>query len=91
MSDAKYTKGPWIAYTDVKEPVVNSLGANYEPQIALLSEIEGESEANAHLIAAAPEMYQFIENVFNSAIHPEAFECLQKQAEKILIKARGEE
>lgn len=39
-----------------------------------------EAMANAHLIAAAPEMYEFIETYMGG--HPEA--------EKLLAKARGE-
>lgn len=63
MSKPKHTPGPWHADVDLYQPVITSVGAPHEPQIALVSQIEGEAEANAHLIAAAPLMYGVLADI----------------------------
>jgi hypothetical protein len=60
---SKHTPGPWFSHIDLKEPVITAQGAVYEPQVALVSEIDGETEANAYLIAAAPEMLEALHAV----------------------------
>ena len=46
-----------------------------------------DKERNAHLIAAAPDMYELLEEITNYA------ECsfLEKQINELLAKARGEQ
>lgn len=98
MSKTKFTPGPWklIPHTEDKRltSVIGKSDLSFHGQfvcnIATISPEHEVEQANAALIAAAPEMYQFIESVFNSAIHPEAFEVLQEQAKQVLAKARGD-
>jgi len=58
-----HTPGPWSAELDCEQPVITSLGAFDEPQIAVVSDGDPrvETEANARLIAAAPEMLEALE------------------------------
>lgn len=57
MSEARFTKGPW----GEKNVLVRGLNflshANYPTELG---------KANAHLIAAAPELYEALEDVLNS-------------------------
>ena len=79
MSEAKFTKGDWVANGAFVGHV--DLGCDAIVSGAGCKEIFfKEAEANAHLIAAAPEMYEFIEAYMGG--HPEA--------EQLLAKARGE-
>lgn len=96
----KHTKGPWVAHIDVAEPVIQSIGQAYEPEIATLNEIEGESVYNAHLIAAAPDMLnvlievsKLIDRDANGGDRYDSFvyaSGIVHNIEKIIAKARGE-
>ncbi|MBX2848943.1 MAG: hypothetical protein KTR16_11525 [Acidiferrobacterales bacterium] len=76
MSEAKFTKGEWVASEGVGGGAIV-----YIPNGGF--DISGIPDAifNAHLIAAAPEMYEFIETHMGG--YPEA--------EDLLAKARGEQ
>lgn len=72
-SEQRFTPGPWHAH-----PVSTRHGLPYSPVVAktLLARVYSEaygdheqSEANAHLIAAAPELYAAVENLI-AAITP---------------------
>lgn len=52
MSEAKHTPGPWIVDTDY---IIQDGGTSDENTIAIVGDQE-EWKANAHLIAAAPEL-----------------------------------
>lgn len=85
-----HTPGPWIADLDLAEPVISSQGAPYEPQVAVCSPIEGEAEANARLIAAAPEGLEFAKRMklyFDS--NPNGYQDLRLLCEAFLAKATG--
>lgn len=80
MSETKFTKGPWEWECDNDTATIiqvysKSDEAKGDPDICRL-----QHEPDAHLIACAPEMYEFIETYMGG--HPEA--------EKLLTKARGE-
>lgn len=51
-----------------------------------------EDVANAHLMAAAPEMYELLEDFvdFCDRGDPEGFYQMHHVAKKLLVKARGE-
>jgi hypothetical protein len=96
MSEEKFTKGPWaVTKNYVGFEIVFSIDGSPSPcrgeEYLCLSSVsrsfEGEcilkgdtAKANAHLIAAAPAMYEFIKTYMGG--HPEA--------EELLAKARGE-
>lgn len=90
MSQTKFTKGPWKVYGDWM--IIDSNGrliAQFEPLNDELSNGNtAESFANAYLIAAAPEMYEMLERVAQTAL-PETG-ALFDEVQRLLAKARGE-
>lgn len=91
MFKAKFTKGPWsIDVSQINNAPHCLVGyCNKDGELFEICGVYGvysheveceQSTANAHLIEAAPDMYEFIETYM--AGHPEA--------EKLLAKARGE-
>lgn len=100
MSEAKFTKGRWVAAqkhsSKVGLPVVASphgrsiasvtffgLGENFKSH-------DDESYANAHLIAAAPELYEALKDILG-IIPPDYEESpMVAFAKAALTKARGE-
>lgn len=93
---SKHTPGPWeVGYDGPSNPVIIG-GVNKLRIVALTSTLwprEGDEEANAHLIAAAPELFAALDAVINGVgdgfgrISPEEHD----QALAALAKARGEE
>lgn len=95
MGNPKFTPGPWVAHTDVEDPIITSLGAPYEPQIAVISSGDpiAETQANAALIAAAPDLYETLKMAEATldvvGVHFNLLETL-KTIRSVLAKARGE-
>ena len=58
MSEAKHTPGPWIVDTDY---IIQDGGTSDENTIAIVGDQE-EWKANAHLIAAAPDLLEALED-----------------------------
>ncbi|MCG7598834.1 hypothetical protein MHM84_03485 [Halomonas sp. McH1-25] len=96
MSEQKWTPAPWQAATDMPGAWVIWRGV---PAEAVLAELysddmgyEHNAEANAHLMAAAPDMAAaiqlFIDSLEGRDVHPEeAIGALRAS----LAKARGEQ
>lgn len=102
MSEAKFTKGEWRRHysPNGQEYVICDGRRNGGYAVASLS--GSNSKANAHLIAAAPEMYAMLEKAktliedydydyfcsrgFGEWSAPES----STEIEKLLAKARGE-
>lgn len=74
MSDVKWTKGPWIVgkgagyflkRPDAEARRESALAVGMSPAVTLVCEPgwfdDGEAKANAHLIAAAPDLYAALE------------------------------
>lgn len=86
--NTKFTKGEWIAKTTgfdgIKFGLVYIEGGGFD--------ISGapDCEANAHLIAAAPDMYKLLEDFKSFAVRQGWDHVLINDAEKLLKKARGE-
>jgi len=86
MSKTKFTKGEWVVDTcgsrvsvwSEDESIIESMHYNYPMQ-----EDEDRVMANAHLIAAAPDMYKFIEGLQLSVAG-------EVERDELLKKARGE-
>lgn len=106
MSETKFTPGPW--HKDersdiyVRDSEGDYIAETYAP-MPKRKRAKGENEANAHLIAAAPELYEALEKaaeVFRAyQSHHEANRHTDKaernkfyaeQIEAALTKARGE-
>ena len=111
MSETRFTRGPWIVdatanqhidgahwreiragdHGQVLAEVYHDLG---DPDPGLTDE---DAAANAHLIAAAPDLYEalvdFVENpAFQIAVggNPNAVDAMLDRARAALAKARGE-
>lgn len=86
MSSEKFTPGEWRVD-------IESHGIHIIPNIAWLGEKSSmerkENIANAHLIAAAPEMYQVLKRLIELTDYTELVGILS-DAKTILKKARGE-
>ena len=82
-TETKHTPGPWY-HEGTPQPVIASESDPKGRDIALVRLWDGdEAEANAHLIAAAPEMLEALEAVVANCGH------LNWEQEKALIDARA--
>ena len=99
MSEAKFTKGKWvkdyngtIGHIKSVKDEVDHVSRLKTPTVARFDVVtpsmsDDEKEANAHLIAAAPEMYRVLDNMMKDIgnHYPN-----WKEIESVLAKARGE-
>lgn len=108
MSEEKFTKGPWFIKQseEIRSPysatnvsstritILDAPGGQYQSRhvIAQVAKGNGRGEANAALIAAAPEMYRELERhcALCMLMHPECEKCELCETRKVLKKARGE-
>lgn len=88
MSESKFTKGEWVACVDEDSCWVDSVEGGLLADITHADVSNSESDANAHLIAAAPSMYEVLEDVLE--ILPNSQYRARKGIESLLAKARGE-
>lgn len=96
MSETKFTPGPWVLiegqFNSEVEVTTDSRQENSKGKICGMDiYFDGshgvEQPANAHLIAAAPEMYEMLRDILKN------YECgsfVDEQMELVLAKARGE-
>ena len=95
----KFTKGPWKAtYDSQLQAAIEIYNTEDRIMVAVLPdrgtiEAMSEIEANANLIAAAPDMYEALETTCEYCIGKEATDCPCERCitGKALRKARGEE
>ena len=100
MSEAKFTKGPWKAtYDSQLQALIEIYNTEDRIIVAVLPdrgtiEAMSEIEANANLIAAAPDMYDALECACDKYCIGYAGDSLVKcedcVIQKALCKARGE-
>lgn len=93
---SKFTPGPWECVgTDIRQSKespqgymydIAEVGSTYSGHDGLPE--QSEAEANAYLIAAAPEMYDFIETLEND--DGKIPDWLWEKRNQVLAKARGE-
>lgn len=115
MSEEKFTKGPWFIKQseEIRSPysatnvsstritILDAPGGQYQSRhvIAQVAKGNGRGEANAALIAAAPEMYGILEHYLDLIQRANDGDAVSEQKifeqsadiEKVLKKARGEE
>lgn len=99
MSKAKFTPGPWRKCVGAATVSTPKSAAESEDLEYINCEDTGstdaESEANAHLIAAAPDLYAFIERIANPNQNGDptdrAYAHLRDEARQLIAKARGEQ
>lgn len=108
MSEEKFTPGPWYIKPSEAIPspywgptsstritILDKPGGQYQSRhvIAQVAKGNGRGEANAALIAAAPEMYrklEWLQREFDES-DDEELVAIGWEIELILKKARGEE
>lgn len=85
MSKAKFTKGEWSVYGDwaIKRKGTTEILASFEER----GFNNQEGFANAHLIAAAPEMYAMLKDIAER--YPNS-RHIYEPINNLLAKARGE-
>ena len=86
MSEVKFTKGEWKV-----ERFVNNKGfeISFNDDGEVVADYVYE-EADAHLIAAAPEMYNLLERLTSHNNCKKDIIHLLGEADSLLAKARGE-
>ena len=103
MSEMKFTPGPWVISDELRTSVntAPTEDGTYK-HIAMVnwckyreySIVGEEHDANAHLIAAAPEMYEVIEEIAGMKIADcdahDAANYMRDAARALLAKMRGE-
>ena len=102
MTDTKFTKGPWAANIIKDDCGFHGFRINNESSNCnLICEFvrggrwqyilcdDKEEEANAHLIAAAPDMYDMLESIAKATVHDKSY-AAAKPIFDLLKKARGE-
>lgn len=108
VRDAKHTPGPWALGKPYGQNNIEIVGDNHSRLIGTVlvkrwGHCENpsrprwddwpEGEANAHLIAAAPEMYEVLEALVTASydVTPASeMDELWRLAERVLAKARGQ-
>lgn len=86
----KFTPGPWVIFTDrgIAAAVLPAMRVGEICEIDKWVAEDGVADANANLIAAAPELYATLEAVLRQ--WPLAFGHELQAAHAALAKARGE-
>lgn len=92
MSETEFTKGPWVAkmnaaYFDICAPYAQ-LNSGLDERVCI--GVMPDQEANAHLIAAAPEMYEMLEKIHEGIAGVGEYGEFYYDAKDLLAKARGE-
>ena len=103
MSEVEFTPGPWVVDSDIGKKGrvgISSSRWAYLAKVVVkmkgLDNISAEGNANAHLVAAAPELYEALSEVlctfqnFNPQESPNEYVSLMLKVEYTLAKARGE-
>jgi len=90
MSDTKFTPGPWRTALTKGNFIFDCEGNQVAETLGTYVSDYGRMEANATLIAAAPDMYQVVVDLIEivDASHPSAPAYLD-EARAALTKARG--
>lgn len=92
MSEAKFTKGPWVvamnsSFFDIGQK--DAFGYNGIGERVCIG-VTADMEENAYLIAAAPEMYEMLEKIHDSMAGNGEYGEFFYDVKSLLAKARGE-
>ena len=88
----KFTKAPWsVRFTGAhwNNPKLRNIEINYGEDTECICDTVYE-EADAHLIAAAPEMYGMLSLLLSNSTFNVEHPAFAEEIEKLLAKARGE-
>lgn len=89
------SKGPWTKQFGAFTPGFASAMRIFSGKRAVADVFWGdnESEQNANLIAAAPEMLELVETLLSvtvNAVDPNGFSEIREKCYRVIAKARGE-
>lgn len=98
MSEAKFTKREWVVVTEPEsEHYLLTVDCGGIMQVNVITSATDvtfsesiERSANAHLIAAAPEMYEMLEKIHDSMAGNGEYGEFYHDVKELLAKARGE-
>ena len=100
MSGEKFTKGEWVVYLDddSEQIVIGADSYNKDPseyfschKMMVDCDVDDEEAvANAHLIAAAPDMYEKLKEILEYIEESIGESDGTRSIETLLAKARGE-
>lgn len=92
MGEAKFTKGPWVARGSTPSRIYGMQRADKEVLVAACGSVISQAGSNAHLIAAAPEIYKMLEEISDySKINGDYLLPFHvEDIDNLLAKARGE-
>lgn len=102
MKKPNYTKGPWNVEKETTANGITHISIRGEPDTHLFTGVQickinyhldfKNDLANAHLIAAAPEMYEALGSVYCNChtLYPCEPGCFMLKIESVLKKSRGE-
>ena len=91
MCETKFTKGPWLPPKGRVTKFIDArIGRGTLQEVCAVGPTQecSQQEANAYLIAAAPEMYDMLHSIENDANQIPPF--LWGKIQVVLAKARGE-
>ena len=98
MSDAKWTPGPWETSQSLGDAYIwaetEENGVFEHVAVVLRCDEPGMQDANAHLIAAAPDLYEALEEIADYVGDEVSFILgppVVSAARAALAKARGEQ
>lgn len=98
MSEAKFTKGPWEVEICEINDSVDVVANHCDWEICGFPRMDNSIIHDAHLIAAAPEMYELLSGLYNffdhlldedTTLYMQARD-LSYEIDALLSKARGE-
>lgn len=102
MSEAKFAKGNWKVFNSGSQFAVGPLSSDNDQSYGMMNVVswiekfdyftEEQSEANAHLISAAPEMYDILDEIikYSKTNGDYLLPVCVEELESLLAKARGE-
>lgn len=88
----KHTPGPWALVHDSDQQQPTYLIGTYDnPDVARVYDITKEANANARLIAAAPDLLAFAQMIANGGINEAGEAQIESEARALISKITGEQ
>ena len=89
MSGRKHTPGPWFATKDSQWNAIAHVGRAWNISTQLALSHFGDVDADANLIAAAPELLEALREIIADGVHCDVVPHLHRKALAAIAKATG--